>query len=74
MLKIFAIFSKSLAKLITFTLRKKHLWKFPIFLGGKNTDICPTEKNCHAHCPIFKKLADMVIILKMTIKANVATK
>lgn len=51
--KFWQFFSKRLAKLIKFTLRKKHLWKFPIFLGGKNTDICPTEKNCHAHCPIF---------------------
>lgn len=51
--KFLQFFSKSLGQLIEFTLRKNHLWKFPIFLGGKNTDICPTKINLPRTLPYF---------------------
>jgi hypothetical protein len=56
MLKIFAIFSKRLAKLIEFTLGKNICENFPFFRVGKTQIFLPQKRIPHAYCSIFRLL------------------
>jgi len=77
MLKIFAIFFQKLRTINRIYTKEKTFVKISHFFGWEKHRYLSHQNKFAMHIALFsffKKLADMVIILKMTIKANVATK